>query len=320
MTDDYKTSSLQSPASSLTILFTAPELEEPFELVTEDDDQGGSKPVQVERSRLDFSVQGSVAWAEALKVEVPGVRRVKLYCSEKVAATARILVNEGEAKRIGRRTEPVTETLTWSREHTRRLRFFHDRPEVEIVEQTLFRDTAGNTVDAPLYNPATGEFHSPVKVTGALVVRYEAGFSLFEITYGNGQEVASQALFAEMQKAWRSGDVEAVGIPPVRIIALSDWHAAQAEFPRKIWPRGDTRFIFRTVSSRFGEEPDHNDPRLSSDSYSEIPGKRRTVTQRIFHPDDPEIWLDVRRTVYLEARDLTTGRILKLQLINHGND
>ena len=325
--------------------FGAPELDEPFNLVTDDGDQGGSAPVQLETSSTSTayhyyewgSHKLSVDWVTALKVLVPGKKRIKLYCSSRVAGTVRLMVGIGEspvqqsrssfqppgnagsqsqpaydapdaARLIGRRSEMITETLSWLRENDQKLQYFYDNPTVEIIEQTSFWDANGNKVDTPRYDRARGTFRSSVKVVGMLVVRYNAGFSLFEITYGNGESVASPTLFAEMQKAWKSGDIYTTDIPPVRIIALSRWHAAMATFQRKFWPIGDTRFFFSNARL------DEDDSSIST-RYSEVPGKRKTVTERVFHPDNSEVFVDVKKTTYLEARDEKGGPTLKLQLI-----
>ncbi|MBF0171587.1 MAG: hypothetical protein HQK87_10980 [Nitrospinae bacterium] len=315
-------------STSLTINFTAPELDEPFELVADDDDQGGSAPVQVAFSQLTSTVCGwgricyGMTQITPLAVTEPGRKRIKLYCSNRVAATARLIIDGGTVRLIGRRSEPVVEALTWTREHAKRLRWFHDSPAVEVIERTPFRDSVGNRVDPPRYDRYRGEFHSPKDVIGALVVRYNAGFSLYEVTYGNGRETASAAQFAEMQSAWQSGNVETAEIPPVRVIALSEWHATQASFERKFWPVGAPSITFRTRTSSGNDsqnDADENEEDAADGFYQEVPGTRQTVQERIYHPEDPEQYLDVEKTLYLEARNTVSGRTLKLRLLNHAS-
>nr|CRH06124.1 Conserved protein of unknown function [Candidatus Magnetococcus massalia] len=316
-------------STSLTINFTAPELDEPFELVTGDDDQGGSAPVQVAYSQLTSSICGwgrvcySMSQITPLDVIVQGKKRVKLYCSSRVATTSRLIVDGGTAVLIGRRSEPVVETITWTREHTKKLRWLYDQPEVEIIEQTSFRDEQGQVVDPPRYDRSRGEFHSGHKVIGALVVRYSAGFSLYEVQYGNGRETTIAAHFAEMQRAWESGNIESTEVPSVRVIALSDWHATQGAFPRKFWPIGapTIRFRTRTTSDNnddHGEE-EEDEPFQSDSFYQEVPGTRQTVLEKVYHSEDPEQFIEVKKTLYLEARDTATGNTLKIRFLNHGS-
>ena len=318
-------------STSLTIQFNAREIDEPFELAVDDDDQSGSAPVQVAYSQLTATVSGwgrvRYAMTEITPLETitPGKKRIKLYCSERVSETVRLMVDGGAASLIGRRSETVTETLTWTRASRKRLRLFHDSPDVEVIEQTTFRDSAGNIVDAPRYDPSLGEFYAPQEVVGAMVVRFNAGFSLFEITYGNGQSVASAAQFAEMQSAWQSGNIESAEVPPVRVIALSDWHAAQASFKRKFWPSGAPSISFRPRSSSGNNESaedsssDEEDEEPVEGFYQEVPGSRQTVRERVYHPEDPEQFIDVDKTLYLEARNTVTGQLFKLRLLNHAS-
>ncbi|ABK43786.1 hypothetical protein Mmc1_1275 [Magnetococcus marinus MC-1] len=313
-------------STSLTIHFSAAELDEPFELVVNDDDQGGSAPVQVAFSRLTSGVCGwgricySMSQITPLEVIEPGKKRVKLYCSKRVAATARLIISGGEARLIGRRSETVVETITWSKEHTKQLRWLYDHPVLEIIEQTSFRNKQGDLVTPPRYDRQRGAFHASQEVIGALVVRYTVGFSLYEIIYGNGEESVSAAQFVEMQNAWQSGNVESAEIPPVRIIALSDWHATQASFPRKFWPSGAPSVSLRQASpsgSSDKDEPAEEEEPSSEGFYQEVPGTRQTVLEKIYHPDDPEQFIEVKKTLYLEARDTVTGKALKIRFLNH---
>ena len=306
-------------STNITIQFKAQEIDEPFELVLDDDDQSGSAPVQVEYSQLALTttawgqVNAAFTRPEPLKVIQPGKKRIKLFCSEKVAATARLIVDGGTVTRIGRRTQQIIETLAWSRETRKRLKYFHDSPDVEVIEQTPFRDLAGNIVAPPRYNRSLGEFYAPQKVIGALVVRFDTGFSLFEITYDNGQSVASKAQFVEMQNAWKSGNIETAEVPPVRVIALSDWHGVQGAFKRRFWPPGAPNLTYRVSAS--GDDDQHR----SEDNFSEVSGSRKTATEKIFHEDAPDTFIEVKKTIYLEASDATTGRTLKLRLLNNGS-
>ena len=310
-------------STSLTIQFNAREIDEPFELVVDDDDQSGSAPVQVTYSQLTSTVCGwgricyGMTEITPLAVVEPGKKRIKLYCSERVAGTARLMVDGGTATLVGRRSEEVIETLTFTRESRKRLKYFHDSPDVDVIEQTTFRDLAGNEVDAPRYDQSLGEFYAPQEVIGALVVRFDSGYSLFEVTYDSGQSVASATQFAEMQSAWQSGNVESAEVPPVRVIALSDWHAAQGSFERKFWPSGAPSISFRFSSSSGDGDSEEEGEEIVEGFYQEVPGTRQTVEERIYHPEDPEQFIEVEKTIYLEARDSTTGRVFKLRLLNN---
>ncbi|MBF0285913.1 MAG: hypothetical protein HQL51_15800 [Magnetococcales bacterium] len=281
-------------AASLQVNFASREAESPFELVTGDNDQGGASPVQVAFTRLMVTVGGwgSVSFRmnefTPLQMTVPGRKRVKLYCSERAAQGVTLFVDNGPssfrvteqmdlagisrditvntAVSLGRRSEPVVEALTWSGEVRKRLRWFHDQPGVEILQQTIFRDRSGAVVEGPRYDPQRGEFFTRREAFGALVARYAAGFSLFDVVYDNGQSVASPDHFAEMQRAWSSGNITSTEVPPVRIIALSGSKAATGSFERVFWPIGAPIITFS-----FGYD---DDPKAAIQDYLEAPEQR----------------------------------------------
>ncbi|MBF0349201.1 MAG: hypothetical protein HQL81_16155 [Magnetococcales bacterium] len=95
---------------------------------------------------------------------------------------------------LGRRYDPVVEALTWSGEVTKRLRYFYDSPQVEIMQETVFRDRNGVVLPDPVYDPQRGTFSTRGEAIGALVVRYSPGYSLYRIMYDTGKEVASPEL------------------------------------------------------------------------------------------------------------------------------
>jgi hypothetical protein len=109
---------------------------------------------------------------------------------------------------------------------------------VEIIQQTMFMDKNGTPVPSPQYDAARAEFFTAGEAFGGIVVRYSPGFSLFEVTYDNGEAVASPQLFAEMQRAWLFGNVTTAGMPPVRLVALAPNKVTTGSFERKIWPAG----------------------------------------------------------------------------------
>nr|CRH06563.1 Conserved protein of unknown function [Candidatus Magnetococcus massalia] len=320
-------------STTVKVEFTAPEQDETFELVADDNDQGGSAPVQIAYQRVsDYLVAqwGRVELTPTadpitpLDVVEPGKKRLKLYCSEQVEPTVCLFAEGCEIVNLGRRAEGVTEALTWNKNQSKKLRFSYDQPGVTILEQTTFRDAIGNIVPPPTYDRATGSFTAVAEVMGALVVQYETSFSLYEVRYGNGSEVATPPHFSEMQKAWQSGDVETTEIPPVRVLALSDWHAAITSFPRKFWPKGAPKLKFRFWTNKgLNDGNDAESPNAEEEEseeingfYQEMPGTRQTVTERVYHPDDPNQYIEVKKTLYLEARNTRTGDTFKLRLLN----
>lgn len=312
--------------ANLTLELTAQEASEPFELVTDDTDQTGSKPAEVKVGRTYINITAIKYSATSpsseigrtkrrdeftvLDVTSEGVQRIKLYCSDRVASTVRMLMNEGSVKLIGRREEPVTETLTWSRETGKRIRYFHGNPDCKIINQSTFRTATGDIVDPPrFYRHLDGYFYSPTPVLGALVVRYNAGFSLYEVTYGNGSTVLSKERFAEIQHAWTMGDIETANPPPVQIIAVSDWHAAIGQIQRQIWPKGDPMAGFDWTRADVDGDLGDDIWSKGADLLVEIPQARKMVERDVYG-------VPVRDTISSVFSDAKTNRKTRLQLAN----
>ncbi|MBF0141725.1 MAG: hypothetical protein HQL74_15810, partial [Magnetococcales bacterium] len=278
-------------SASLQVNFQSFAADTPFELVTEDTEQEGKKPVQVKFNLYGASLIIIRTWDLATskytttsnsdileKMLVPGEKRIKIYCSNYDALSVNIIVDNGEkafeywesrweaynestlgvaayewhlnridtkrtvkvnvAYPLGRRYDSVIEALTWSGEVSKRLKYFYDSPQVEIMQKTVFRDRNGTVLPDPVYDPERGTFSTRGEAIGALVVRYKPGYSLYRVVYDTGKEVASPELWAEMQKAWLFGDVKKAEVPPVRLIAMSNKAAVTASFAREFFPEG----------------------------------------------------------------------------------
>ncbi|MBF0262455.1 MAG: hypothetical protein HQL97_11565 [Magnetococcales bacterium] len=227
----------------------------PFELRVADDH--GAHPVQVRPAlvanwTLEQPLEAYARWLDQALLQVaPGVKRVRLYCTRASAGAVRLTVMGGSASALGRRQEPLIETLTWVRARVKRLRYHHDRPVAHILEHSRFFDAQGAEIHPPRFDPESASFIHDQEVTGALVVSYTPEFSLYEITYDNGASQASPELFREMRLAWLAGNIHDASVPPVRIIAVGPDDADQLAFARAYWPaRADT------PSGHQGKEPE----------------------------------------------------------------
>ncbi|MEO5330554.1 MAG: hypothetical protein H7839_00915 [Magnetococcus sp. YQC-5] len=280
-----------------------------FDLVAEGTDQEGNKPVIVDYETKAWALMqlwGQIEWKgnpalDILKVLTEGEKRVKLFCPKAAANSIRIFVDNDKnpQKSMGRRYDEITEAVTWSNEVWKSLRYPYDNPKTEIIEKTAFRDKTGKIIADPVYDKSKGGFFTTTEAIGALVVRYQPGYSLFNIKYDNGKSVASSALFEEMQKCWTYGDIRKASVPPVRLVAVSDSAAITAQFERSFWPNG-----FQGVT--FGP----------ADLYTEIKGTRETKTSRLFpSEDDDETFVEVKKTLYFEGKD-ETGKKLKFRFLN----
>lgn len=293
--------------ASLTVELTAQEANEPFDLVTDSPDQDGNSPMTVKTGNPQVTITEKYMYGSPNPFAVSriikrddfavldgvsqGVQRIRVYCSDSVASTVRVLTDEGSVKWIGRRVEPITETLTWSGETGKRVRYGYGQPDCAVRDQTRFRTLSGDIVDPPKFqHHLGGYFYSPVPVFGAMVVRYDAEYSLYEVTYGNGADVLSAERFRELQYAWCLGDVETANVPPVQITAISDWHAVTGQVKRQIWPKGDPMADFNwdddeEESDDFGDEEDAprkpSAARFFQGEFVEVPGTRRIVTKMV---------------------------------------
>ncbi|MEO5341071.1 MAG: hypothetical protein H7837_11250 [Magnetococcus sp. MYC-9] len=215
---------------------------EPFLLVAGED--LGSRPVQLHPLTVPFWSQQPGVYDRllplALRMSAPGLRRLRLYCSDRPESELRLVVlGGGQARCLGRRSAPVIETLTWLQSRSQSLRFFYDRPEVTILESTRFFDNNGQEVDPPRYQrhpPGEGLFLAGQPVTGALVVAYQASYFLCEIEYDAGTAVVAEKGLREAKLAWLAGNIRDATLPPVRVIALSGAQADQLTFARHFWP------------------------------------------------------------------------------------
>ena len=355
--------------ASLQIQFGSLAADFPLELVVDDTEQVGNKPVEVEylsqltvfaQSWLLASIWGiNPSFKPLENMLSPGMKRVKAYCSLADSPSIRILVDNGEttftwterswktirtndhargflfggvppsqwslepvdtihskpintAILVGRRYDPVVEALTWSGEMTKRLRYHYDRPDVEIIQRTKFRDRNGQVVPDPVYNSDRGEFSTTDEAIGALVVRYRPGYTLFSIVYDIGRAVSSAELFAEMQRAWVLGDIKKAEVPPVRLIALSDKAATTASFAREFWPNGFPQV--KHVDDARQPTADTSSQEWN-DNWQEVAGTRQTTTRRVYDPNNTDNYIDIETFTYIEGRD-DHGRTFKLRMLN----
>ncbi|MBF0189789.1 MAG: hypothetical protein HQL99_01405 [Magnetococcales bacterium] len=315
--------------------------QEPFELRLSQD--RGSVPVQVRPATVPswtrtHALEAYADWLdEALIQESPGLKRVRLYCSDNAAARTRLTVHGGTPTPLGRRHEPLIETLVWVQSHARRLRYGHDRPQARILDHTRFYDLQGQECPLPEFDPESGTFHHPREVTGALVVEYAPGFSLYEISYDTGASQLPAEWFRELKLAWLAGNIHDATPPMVRVIAIGPNAADQLSFNRDFWPtHAGTQTGYRARS------PEPFTPEGSGYRYVPTPGKtcwdrckhliqphsslltqqemiavrncvetqntprfhyveesRVVRTERVFAPDNPELYIDVARPVEL---------------------
>ncbi|MBF0424336.1 MAG: hypothetical protein HQL66_00745 [Magnetococcales bacterium] len=295
---------------------------EPFELVV-DDDQGGAFPCIVA-----FTVEaGTIAvWEDgkpppatsedSLRVERPGIKRIKLFCSDEVANTVRLSVDGNSFgwgyDYLGRRQDVIKEDITWRREVRKTLRYPYNVTSVSIDQRTDFWDDRDNMVPTPVFDRDRGEFYSPVACTGAMFVSYTVPFSLYSIPYDNGKKVASADVFKAMQRAWEKGDVTLAEVPPVRVFGKSKYHAGSLSFPRLFWPRG--RPEIRIRKPRDGADNNGDDVK-DEDLLIQMPGKKKTDTKPVTNPDDTSQKVDVKRTTEVWMKDQDTGRVIKMRFL-----
>ncbi|MBF0380684.1 MAG: hypothetical protein HQL69_06685 [Magnetococcales bacterium] len=318
--------------ADLTLDFLSRQKRSSFVLMVGDD--LGSSPIQVRPKIVGFWSRTPDHYADqyktALKMIKPGVKRIRLYCAKDIASTARLTVHSGNAKAIGRRKAPLTETLTWTNKNSQSLRFPYDNPTAVVVDKTRFFAQNGEEVEPPTYIASQGIFHHAKAVTGAMVVEYQPEFSLFSVEYDMGEEQIEPERLQEMKQAWLAGNIRDCEIPPVYVIALAEGHATQLAFDRQFWPEGSLGkrgYINETLPPPIELLPQVEDPDLCWDScwqqiadgkidlteeeYSAIlmcaeasqnPGKlqyvetsRQTQVDRIFNQDSEDIYIDVER-------------------------
>ncbi|MFN3077522.1 MAG: hypothetical protein ABT940_11690 [Alphaproteobacteria bacterium] len=315
----------------------------PFELVADDQDQGGNRPVCVVFSELktrvtEWGILHSVPPVVPLTVKVApdpdgnvfvyppgmapyrgsalnGLKRIKLFCSQADAVGLQIFDGSATPSSgskdvtvtvLGRRADPVTETLSWSGEVARKLRWHYDAPTVEVAYQTGFRDRAGNFVAAPRYDQTRGEFCASCEAFGALLVRYQPEYTLLQVEYGNGSAVASPEMFKAMQDAWRSGDVTTAEIPPVRVFVIAGGKAAECSFPREFWPKSDPGVSYSVVVAK------DDSSEKKSEVWNRVGGE--TVTKEISSATDPNVFVKVEYDTTAIMQNAATGEIATFKL------
>ena len=110
---------------------------------------------------------------------------------------------------------------------------------VQILDCTFFMDANGALVNPPVYDPFKQEFRSDVEVTGTLVVRYEASYTLLEVLYGTGQSFLSADRWMEIVDKWNHGNINDAQVPQVRMLAYIPGKSAQIAFQRQYNPNGN---------------------------------------------------------------------------------
>lgn len=314
-------------------------VQEPFFLQL--DENRGAIPLQVRPLTVSSWTRASEEYEtyldRALVMEARGRQRVRLYCAKALVSSCRLLVQGGSYQRLGRRQQPILETLVWVRASSRRLRYHHDRPSMRIIEQTRFFSVDGQETSLPQYDQATGSFHHSMEVTGALVVEYSPGFTLYEIEYDTGEAQVPAEWFREMKLAWLAGNLFNATIPPVRIIAMGPKQADQLAFARDFWPsHSSVRTGYRSAviphvepdGEGYQVKPTLDDPCLQrckekiqphgsyltaaqmqavrncveaekSPKYQYVEESRTTRIERISAPDNPDVYIDVARPLEL---------------------
>ncbi|MEO5352696.1 MAG: hypothetical protein H7835_05715 [Magnetococcus sp. XQGC-1] len=295
------------PIAHCTLSVTTAQQPDPF-LLSVDDDLG-SRPLHLYPLQVGIWSQYAGVYDRylpmALRMKKPGMRRVRLYCAERPESAVRLLANNGgEIRCLGRRREPLLETLTWVQAESQSLRYPYDQPAVTIRESTRFFDNDGKEVSKPTYLPALGTFRHQQPVTGAMVVAYQPGFFLYEIEYDTGGGEISAKAFQEIKLAWLAGNIRDAVIPRVRVIALSERQAAQISFPRSFWPEHSSAdYSFQDTEKVLACIDTHGMP-----SYQYVESQRETVTERIYSKSDPNHYIDVQRTTALAfERRLLSG-------------
>lgn len=229
------------------------------------------------------------------------------------------------AKLISRTTAPITEAITWNGEQRKRLKYFYDEPSVEVIQKTSFIDKNGDEIAAPVYDQAKGEFFTTDIASGAIVVRYSPGFSVYEITYDAGESIASDELWQKMQWQWMWGDIKKANVPPVQLIILSNKKAVVTSFEREFAPNGwyeirsqkmlvpnfndsstdwndiklpfDRKFLNSPISDKASitdvANPEGRVPKTDAEKnanvlydLTEVAGTRKTVTTKVYDPSD----------------------------------
>ncbi|MBF0445041.1 MAG: hypothetical protein HQL68_05585 [Magnetococcales bacterium] len=304
-------------------------------------DELGSSPIQVRPKVVGVWSRTPGHYVDqyktTLKLVKPGIRRIRLYCSQQTAKTARLSVHTGSAKAIGRRQATITETLSWTNKNSQSLRFPYDNPTAVVVDKTRFFAQNGEQVEPPTFIPSRGIFQHSNTVTGAMVVEYQPEFSLFEIEYDMGDEQMEPERLTEMKHAWLAGNIRDCDIPPVNIIAMADGYATQLSFARQFWPQGSLGkrgYADETVPPSIASLPQTKDLDscweacwqkvadgridLTQEEYSAIlqcvesaqtPPQlqyveisRQTQIERIFNQNSEDIYIDVERPVTMTMK------------------
>ena len=336
-------------STDLQINFSTQAGDEPFALVV--DDGVGAEPVKV----YPYAAIGewidhiyTISIPRGIRVWRIGKKRVRLYCSEAIAANVQVKVYRSTPQAtvtcLGRRFEPIIETLTWNSSRVSRLQYPYDNPDVTILDHTWFIDADGNDLPIPIRVPNTPEFMSEQEVTGTLVVRYSPGFTLYEIPYDIGETFVSADRFREITDAWWKGNIEDAIPPGVEVLAIAPGLSARLSFRRDYNPSRQQSIVSDPlpdpiiVQDEDGNAFVTNEDSIDRDcwekckemlfpnenvttferikavkdcvasnknpSYQYVEQSRQTKTDRISSSDNPELYIDV---------DLATQIVLRLQ-------
>ncbi|MBF0340356.1 MAG: hypothetical protein HQL95_05260 [Magnetococcales bacterium] len=263
---------------------------------------GGSRSITSKRSAWKQAVANPTASSSNASF---GIAKPKNW--QGTLETKTETASTGVAGVLGRRYDQIREAISWSGEIRKSLRYNYDSLHATVIHKSIFRNRAGDTIPAPVYDQDHGAFYTQEEAFGAIIVEYSPGFAMINVTYDTGESVAAPGVFAAMQTAWARGDITTAQIPPVQLLVLSDNAAAVASFKREFWPKGCPGMKITGLPGLKDE----------TDSLSEIEGTRKTATEKIYLDEaDPDVYVEVEKITYFEAQDEETKRIMKLRMLN----
>ncbi|MBF0131004.1 MAG: hypothetical protein HQL75_00245 [Magnetococcales bacterium] len=217
------------------------------------------------------------------------------------------------AQRIQRKSIPIFETLSWEGEGSKfkSLKYFYDQPVCVLRHTTVFRDLSGKEIPGPVYDRARGEWSTTVDAIGAIIVSYEPEFEEYAISYDIGKDLITESDWLFSGNQWWLNDISSGKLAPVRIFVMSDKSAQTATFERKFFPTCYPK------AEKSGLSDEKKADTSNVDEYLELAGTRETVTKRYqLDEDDPEIFIDIVKTIKVTGYDEETGRKFSLKMLN----
>jgi hypothetical protein len=259
--------------------------------------------------------------------ELPTDERWKLwYAGVNGSAASRPPENGyvGTPSLFERRTQDYRDTyelVTFVDSQFNRLQYGYDEPDHEVLTTSTFYDERGEVAPAPV-EVAPGVWSSPIRVTGAISVRYKPYFNLYRVFYHLDDDyidITYEPLYtaADIRAELRSGNLRELSLEGLNRSQVTMTERPSIAFPILVsTPRGNAQLDIERKTAGLTMPGGSIDAEGGNDieDYTEVAASKTTV--RVEDPNDSTSYIDFERYNEITMRDESTGKVFSLAFRN----